>query len=744
MEALQYLKQYFGYDSFRPGQGEMVEAILAGQDSLGIMPTGAGKSVCFQIPALMLEGITLVISPLISLMKDQVGALGQAGIPAAYLNSSLSPRQMDLALQNARLGKYRLIYVAPERLLAPDFLSFAQSVPIAMVTVDEAHCISQWGQDFRPSYTQIPIFIEQLAVRPVLSAFTATATQRVREDIESLLQLHQPKVLVTGFDRQNLYFEVQQPKSKLNALLDFLQGRQGENGIVYCNTRKHVEQVCASLNERGFQASRYHAGLPDGERRDNQDDFLFDRVTIMVATNAFGMGIDKSNVSFVVHYNMPKDMESYYQEAGRGGRDGSPAHCLLLYSGQDVRTNRWMIEQGSDNQEQTPEMVHLLQQRELERLKQMTFYCTLSGCLRSYILKYFGETPPVACGNCGNCTSESQLVDVTQESQKLLSCVVRMGGRYGAKMVIDVLRGAHTARITELGLDTLSTYGISQLSEQDLRGLVDFLLGEGYLLRSQGEYPTLSVAATARPLLRGETTLSMRQFTQRKSKAGGTTAMTTVAPDREELYQSLRALRREVATTQGVPAFAVLTDKTLMELCAMLPTTPEGLRNISGIGEQKARQYGATFLAEIAQFCDAHPDLPQDTAEAQKRRRKRANRIAQLTLPTAEVLAEIPCTDSPILLSALLRTINEGLSQAACSTITASRAAAWLEAEGYLEREETDQGRSRVPTPRGEMLGISQASHVGARGRFTVNLYAREAQQLLIDHLEDALKFDKY
>lgn len=394
MTIQEALKKFFGYDSFRGGQQELISAILAGRDVLGIMPTGAGKSVCFQLPATMHKGITLVVSPLISLMKDQVGALIQSGIPAAYINSTLSPRQMKTALYNAMNGKYKLIYVAPERLLAPEFLAFAKSVKISMLTVDEAHCISQWGQDFRPSYAQIPQFIEQLEQRPIVSAFTATATARVREDIVALLSLLNPVVLVTGFDRQNLYFEVQAPKNKMQALTDFLEAHKNQSGIVYCATRKTVEEVCAELNRRGFSAAPYHAGLPDEERHANQDDFLFDRVQIMAATNAFGMGIDKSNVAFVVHYNMPKDIESYYQEAGRAGRDGSEAACLLLYSGQDVRTNQWLIEHAKDVAYSDAETERLLKERDYRRLREMTFYATTNDCLRAFILRYFGENPP--------------------------------------------------------------------------------------------------------------------------------------------------------------------------------------------------------------------------------------------------------------------------------------------------------------------------------------------------------------
>ena len=422
MTAVETLKQYFGYDTFRDGQETLIGDILAGKDVVGIMPTGAGKSMCFQVPALMADGMTLIISPLISLMKDQVNALTQAGVAAAFINSSLNERQIQKALRNAANGAYKLIYVAPERLLTYDFMSFVRSaqMPISMLTVDEAHCISQWGQDFRPSYSKIPEFIGQLRERPIVSAFTATATPIVRDDIIKQLALDNPTVLVSGFDRQNLYFEVARakPKDKFPILTNFLKNKQDKKdrvGIVYCSTRAAVEEVCERLNASGYNASRYHAGLSDAERRGNQEDFIYDRVQIMVATNAFGMGIDKSNVSYVVHYNMPKDMESYYQEAGRAGRDGEPADCILLYSAQDVRTNTWLIENSRDVQYADAETEHRLKERDKERLRRMTFYCATSDCLRGYILKYFGERPPNRCGNCATCNT--QLVKTYQPSQ---------------------------------------------------------------------------------------------------------------------------------------------------------------------------------------------------------------------------------------------------------------------------------------------------------------------------------------
>ncbi|MEL7622552.1 MAG: DNA helicase RecQ [Clostridiales bacterium] len=607
------LKKHFGYDSFRNGQQELILDILARRDVLGIMPTGAGKSVCFQLPAVLQEGLTLVVSPLISLMKDQVGSLTQSGIPAAYINSTLTSRQIEIILQNARNGKYKLIYVAPERLMTPDFLVFAQNTKIAMLTVDEAHCISQWGHDFRPSYGQISQFIGLLKVRPVLSAFTATATRQVKEDIITLLSLENPRVLVTGFDRQNLYFEVQAPKNKMQALLVFLKAHQNQSGVIYCATRKTVEEVCEALCRLGFPATRYHAGLPDEERRRNQDDFLFDKLPLMVATNAFGMGIDKSNVAFVIHYNMPKDMESYYQEAGRAGRDGSQAACLLLYSGQDVRTNQWLIENARDASYADENMEQLLKERDYQRLREMTFYATTNDCLRAYILRYFGENPAGYCGYCGNCDTKFETVDITEDAQKIMSCVLRMGERFGATLVIDVLRGSKNKRIYELGLDSLSTYGISQKSAHTLHAIIDFLLQQGYLNKSN-EYSVLSLNPKAREVLKGTVTLQMKLAKEKitpavEVEAASGRGKNVVPKGREELFQRLKALRLQIASSQGLPAFVVFTDSSLTHMCIRLPKTSVEFLMISGVGESKLQRYGESFLQEIAAFCRENPAL---------------------------------------------------------------------------------------------------------------------------------------
>ncbi|MGI5856991.1 MAG: DNA helicase RecQ [Candidatus Merdivicinus sp.] len=602
MEPRQILKDVFGYDSFRGGQEPLIEAILKGQDALGIMPTGAGKSLCYQVPALAREGVTLVISPLISLMKDQVGALTQSGVRAAYLNSSLTAAQFHRAMENARAGEYRILYVAPERLETEEFLEFARSAEIFMVCVDEAHCVSQWGQDFRPSYLKIPEMIRALPRRPVVSAFTATATAQVREDIVRLLELQAPFVLTTGFDRPNLYFEVRKPASKPEALREILRVHENQSAIIYCATRKTVEEVCEALCREGISATRYHAGLTDGERRENQDDFLCDRKLVMVATNAFGMGIDKSNVSLVVHYNMPKNLESYYQEAGRAGRDGTAADCILLYGGQDVITNQFLIDRSAGG-ELDGETAVAVREKDRERLKAMAFYCHTTDCLREYLLRYFGEKTGGYCGNCGNCLRNFETADVTVEAQKILSCVSRMRQRFGAKLVCDVLRGGKTDRIRQLQLDKLTTYGIlKDTPEHTIRDIIRYLELQGLLRDSGGEYPVLKLTEGSLEVLRGERRVEMklnRALPEKKEKkaAGKTSAAGAADPG---LYQKLRALRARLAREQGVPAYVVFTDAALEDMCRRRPESAAQFLEVSGVGQKKLERYGEAFLKVIS------------------------------------------------------------------------------------------------------------------------------------------------
>ena len=609
MTALDCLERYFGYSGFRSGQETLINDILAGKDVLGVMPTGAGKSVCFQIPALMMEGLTLIVSPLISLMKDQVNALTQSGVAAAFINSSLSERQISKALDNAGKGVYKLIYIAPERLLTPSFLAVAQMMKISMLTVDEAHCISQWGQDFRPSYSKIPEFISKLEVRPTVSAFTATATPRVREDISEQLALRDPTVLVAGYDRPNLRFEVQKPRDKYAALTSLLADKTDLSGIVYCSTRAAVEEVCLKLKHNGCSASRYHAGLTDIERRDNQDDFLYDRARIMVATNAFGMGIDKSNVSFVIHYNMPMDVESYYQEAGRAGRDGEPADCVLLYSGQDVHTNKWLIDNSQDAENVDKETADRVRERNHERLREMTFYCSTNDCLRRYILRYFGENPPNYCGNCGNCDTNFETADITTDAQKILSCVVRVKEQYGVGMIVDVLRGSKNERLLRLGFDRLSTYGISDKNEHQLRDIITHLIMTGYLERTSGEYPVIKLGQSADEVLRNGASVFMKM--QKEQAPDSRRPLRGVAhadskPVDKRLFACLKELRQKIANERGMPAYIIFSDRTLTDMCSKAPRTLSEFLGVSGVGYVKMEQYGEQFLNAIARIKDGN------------------------------------------------------------------------------------------------------------------------------------------
>lgn len=603
-DKLSVLKEYFGHDSFREGQDRITDSLLGGRDVLGIMPTGAGKSICYQVPALMFDGITIVVSPLISLMKDQVSALVQSGVAAAYINSSLTHAQYLKVLQNTESGKYKIIYVAPERLCAPAFLGICRNLNIFMVAVDEAHCVSQWGQDFRPSYLKIPDFIDALNSRPVVGAFTATATGAVRDDIKTLLRLVSPLVVTTGFDRPNLFFSVMQPKNKSIELMKLIKERKNESGIVYCSTRKAVEEVCELLQKNGFAATRYHAGLDENERRRNQDDFVYDRTAIMVATNAFGMGIDKSNVSFVIHYNMPKNMESYYQEAGRAGRDGRSADCILLYSAKDVRTNQFLINNSEPNPDLTEDEQEEVRRRDRERLKQMTFYCTTHKCLRKFILEYFGDKGPERCEKCSNCLSNHENTDITVDAQKIMSCVARTGQRYGKKAICDVLRGSKNERLISAGLSRQSTYGImADCPEKRLRDIIDHLCENGYMTAQGDEYPILKLAPKSCGVLTGQETLRMMlEIPQKKKAAAVKDAL--LPPADEKLLAALKDLRKSLAMRQSIPAYVVFTDATLVDMCRLKPKTQEEFMEVSGVGQAKSQRYGEVFLAVIAEFSE--------------------------------------------------------------------------------------------------------------------------------------------
>ncbi len=608
MTQYEILKQYFGYDTFRDGQDVLINSILEGRDVLGVMPTGAGKSLCYQIPALMMDGITLVISPLISLMKDQVSNLNQVGILAAYINSSLTTAQYYKVLDLARAGRYPIIYVAPERLVSEDFLRFALDgqVKISMVAVDEAHCVSQWGQDFRPSYLKIVDFINRLPVRPVVSAFTATATAEVRDDIIDILMLRDPKVMTTGFDRSNLYFAVQNPKDKYATLVNYLERHKGESGIIYCLTRKVVEEVCSQLIREGFSMTRYHAGLSDGERKQNQEDFIYDRAQIMVATNAFGMGIDKSNVRFVVHYNMPKNMESYYQEAGRAGRDGEPAECILLYGGQDVVTNQFFIDHNQDNEALDAVTREIVMERDRERLRKMTFYCFTNECLRDYILRYFGEYGSNYCGNCSNCLSQFEEVDVTDIARALIGCVESCRQRYGTNVIIDTVHGANTAKIRNYRMDENPHYAeLAKVPAYKLRQVMNHLMLDGYLGVTNDGYAIVRLTgksgdvqqegAVVTTKMAREQEHPARMKSEKKGKKGRVPGVSLSETD-EGLFEKLRALRTEIAKEENVPPYIVFSDKTLVSMCMVKPRTKAEMLTVSGVGEFKFDKYGGRFL----------------------------------------------------------------------------------------------------------------------------------------------------
>lgn len=603
--ARRTLSEVFGYDSFRPGQESVVAAILQGRDVMAVMPTGAGKSLCYQIPALVLDGITLVVSPLISLMRDQVSSLLQNGVRAAYLNSSLTSRQYALALDNARRGVYRIIYVAPERLLTESFLDFAMHAPIAQVVVDEAHCVSQWGQDFRPGYLDVAPFIARLPSRPRVSAFTATATQSVRGDIVRLLELSGPYVVTTGFDRPNLYFEVRREGNRDAALLRFLQEHRGQSGIVYCGTRRGVEEVAAMLVENGVDAVGYHAGMGDEERQNAQEDFVSDRVPVIVATNAFGMGIDKSNVSFVVHYNMPKDLESYYQEAGRAGRDGEDAVCCLLYQPADVHLNTFLIEHAQENSQLDAQTQQIVAERAKERLRQMTFYATGRDCLRAKILHYFGEEPEKPrCGNCSGCLAAAQERDVTREAGRIVSGVMALGGKYGKALTAKVLAGVKDARIRERQLDKLTVFGsLREEGEENIRAMIDELIIDEVLEQTDGQYPLVKPGPRAKEALLGDEPIRMTLDVRGAEPSAA--RRVTIKPQADKaLLSRLTRLRRSIAEEQHVPPFIIFTNATLRDMAVKRPRTRREMLRVDGVGEGKMDRYGDMFLRVIREYLE--------------------------------------------------------------------------------------------------------------------------------------------
>ena len=743
MTPQQALRRYFGYDSFRPGQDEIVDAILAGRDALAIMPTGAGKSICYQLPALLLPGITLVISPLISLMQDQVKALNAAGIPSAFINSSLSETQISRALANAAEGSYKIIYVAPERLESSVFRAFAAGADVSMVTVDEAHCISQWGQDFRPSYLKILDFVASLPRRPILSAFTATATEAVRDDICCTLRLHDPKVLVTGFDRPNLYFQVVATRRKDDFVLQYLREHPGESGIIYCATRKNVDKLDALLREYGFAATKYHAGLSSETRKQNQNDFIYDKAPVITATNAFGMGIDKSNVRFVLHYNMPQSMENYYQEAGRAGRDGLPSQCVLLYSAQDVVINKFLLDR-KDFSEMEEDDAALLRQRDMQRLQTMERYCQTTGCLRNYILEYFGEHPTDPCGNCGSCSDPWEEVDMTAAAKWMINCVAELHGRYGKAMVFGTLQGANRARLREIGAQDLKSYGkLKDTPREALDRLLAQLLEEGYLVQTDDQYAVLHMGDITPLKVPGAQVIVRMppcREPERTPRPQRRSVMDALTKAGMELYARLRELRYDTAQREGLPPYVIFGDKSLADMCLRAPKNVEEMHGVYGMGERKYEKYAASFFAVIDAYRAEHPDAvlsldapPEEPAPHARPAAKGGKKVEFYLTP--DDAAAFPYADARTG-AEMKAALTEACSDPSAKKPTIKQMEEFLAAQGLiaLERLPT-QGFYYLPTERGIDAGIRSEDRVSARGTpYAVLQFTPDAQRLIVEH----------
>ncbi len=747
--ALETLKNYFGYSSFREGQEKIVTAILDGRDVLAVMPTGAGKSICYQVPALMLPGITIVISPLISLMQDQVKSLNAAGIRAAYINSSLSETQITKALEYAAQGVYKIIYVAPERLETREFRQFAERVDISMVTVDEAHCISQWGQDFRPSYLKIVGFVNSLSDRPILSAFTATATEEVKTDIACILGLRDPAVVVTGFDRPNLYYRVESirtAKGKEEFLADYIEKHPDESGIIYCATRKNVDAVYELLLNKGVPIARYHAGMNSEERKVSQDDFIYDRLPVIVATNAFGMGIDKSNVRYVIHYNMPQSMENYYQEAGRAGRDGETSQCILLFSQQDIMINRFLLEQ-KDFSEVSPEDAELIRQRDARRLQVMEGYCRTTSCLRNYILEYFGEKVSAPCDNCGNCHREYQQVDMTAEAKWVINCIAETKGRYGQNIVIGTLLGANRARLKELGTVNYKSYGVlKEKTEAELKNLLSELILEGYVVQTQDQYSVLRIGKIE-PLRNPDAKVIVKVHEEEKSarktserKRRSTDALTGAG---YELFEKLRSLRLEIARKEAMPPYIIFSDKTLIDMCVKLPQSVDDMQNVSGVGTVKCQKYGEAFAQVIRDYLHLHPDAvcsmaqepAEDSSVGQQTRTAKKSKKTKTEFYLMEKDAESFRYAELYYISEIKEELNRICTTENVKKVTVSSIWQYLMEEGYTEEIDHNGSYSKVQTQKGLDAGIVTVEKTSASGfQYTLLQYPPVIQQIIVRH----------
>ena len=744
MNAKEVLKEYFGYDSYKPGQEEIIETIMGGGDVLAIMPTGSGKSICYQVPALLLPGITIIISPLISLMQDQVKALNEAGIHAGYINSSLTEVQISKVYSRTLEGKFKILYVAPERLESYEFNDFANRAEISMVTVDEAHCISQWGQDFRPSYLKIVDFIDGLKNRPIVSAFTATATEEVKNDITCVLKLQDPKVVVTGFDRENLYFDVEAIKGKDEYVLDYIKKHPDDSGIIYCATRKNVDQLQELLLKAGVNAVKYHAGMGNEERKTSQNDFIFDRSPVIVATNAFGMGIDKSNVRFVIHYNMPQSMENYYQEAGRAGRDGEEAKCILLFSAQDIMINKFLIEH-KEFTDVPEEDIDLIKQRDARRLQIMEGYCRTSGCLRNYILDYFGEKRTEPCDNCGNCHREFTEVDMTEDAKKVINCIYETRGRYGLNIVLGTLLGANRARIKELGTTEYKTYGIlKDRSEADLRLLTSQMILDGYIVQTADQYSVIRMGDIS-PLKDPATRVVIRKNDDRmpekrlkKRSKRSTDALTKAGFG---LFERLRQLRLTIAREEGMPPYIVFSDKTLIDMSVKAPQSKGAMLNVSGVGAAKYEKYGERFISEITNFLDENPgattsivDNQSETLQVKEKKKKTGRKLKADFYLNAEDLPKFTYKDLYY-----ASEISDEMNRISTATDAkkSSFKAIWefLLSAGYVEERNIEGKMLKTQTDLGLKKGIVTVERTSEKGNtYTLLQYPTEVQKEIIEH----------